>query len=160
MTVLTATELVRFWSHVVKGPGQRDCWIWVGAIADDAYGRFWTQRAGRERVLRPHRVAYALATGADLSGVPVVEHMVCDNPICVRAAGDQRDHLSGGTQADNLRRMVTRGRAGMGGRRMGRQGRAERAARSRTLRAAVIDGWDAERIEAALTTSSGNLALW
>jgi hypothetical protein len=57
MSVLGPDEVARFWRHVVKGPGERDCWIWVGAIGDDGYGRFWTTRDGRARVLRPHRVA-------------------------------------------------------------------------------------------------------
>lgn len=39
-----AAETRRFWSHVVRGPGEWDCWLWVGAIADDGYGRFWITR--------------------------------------------------------------------------------------------------------------------
>jgi hypothetical protein len=34
-----ASEAERFWAKVVRGPGERDCWIWTGAIADDGYGR-------------------------------------------------------------------------------------------------------------------------
>jgi len=40
---LTADEIDRFWSHVVKGPRETDCWLWAAggtaAIGDDGYGR-------------------------------------------------------------------------------------------------------------------------
>jgi len=82
---LTADEIDRFWSHVVKGPHETDCWLWAAggtaAIGDDGYGRFWVSRDGRQRVLRPHRVAWALAVGDSIDLPPVVEHVVCDNPI-------------------------------------------------------------------------------
>ncbi len=70
---LTADEVDRFWSHVVKGPCEADCWIWTGAIGDDGYGRFWVQSRLHQmqpRVLRPHRVAWALAEGESID-VPV-----------------------------------------------------------------------------------------
>ena len=61
-------EVRRFWSHVVKGPGERDCWCWVGAIADDGYGRFWTRTPeGGQKVLRPHRVTFAMAIAVHAS---------------------------------------------------------------------------------------------
>ncbi len=47
----------------------------------------------RPRVLRPHRVAWALAEGQSIDLPPVVEHVVCDNPVCVRADGTLLDHL-------------------------------------------------------------------
>ena len=53
-----------------EGPRETDCWLWAGggtaAIADDGYGRFWVARDGRQRVLRPHRVAWALAEGVSI----------------------------------------------------------------------------------------------
>ncbi|MGJ9414409.1 hypothetical protein ACHAAC_17045 [Aeromicrobium sp. CF4.19] len=161
MSVLTDAEAVRYWQHVVKGPGERDCWIWVGAIADDGYGRFWTTRDERARVLRPHRIAFSLATGISLDELAVVEHLVCDNPICVRSAGDERDHLAGGTQADNLARMARRNRGG-GKPLMVRPpglGRAELAARSRAIREIVREGWDTERL-ARLLVDHDQSTLW
>lgn len=165
MTALGADEVARFWRHIVKGPGERDCWIWVGAIGDDGYGRFWTTRDGRDRVLRPHRIAFSLATAIPLEDLPVVEHLVCDNPICVHAAGDRFDHLAGGTQADNLARMGQRGRGGGTPLviRDAHTGRAALAARSRALRNAVRDGWDAGRIADALRDVQGasvETTLW
>ncbi len=143
-------EVARFWSHVVKGPGVRDCWIWVGAIADDGYGRFWTIREGKQSVYRPSRYAFQLATGTAGRPGEVVEHLRCDNPICVRAEGTQFDHLAAGTQGDNLSRLALRDRDHRW--RTGYTGRAELAARSRAIRVAVINGWDTERIQLALAT--------
>lgn len=34
-----ATELARFERYIVRGPHDDSCAIWVGAVADDGYGR-------------------------------------------------------------------------------------------------------------------------
>lgn len=159
MPMFESDEVARFWSHVVKGPGERDCWIWVGAISDDGYGRFWTIRHGKQSVYRPSRYAFQLAVGNVGRPGDVVEHLRCDNPICVRADGTELDHLAAGTQGDNLSRLAQRGRGH--GWRTGYSGRHELAARSRAIRAAVIDGWDEERIQTALETQvPGQALLW
>ena len=150
---LTADEIDRFWSHVVKGPRETDCWLWArGAIGDDGYGRFWVSRDGQQRVLRPHRVAWALAEGVSIDLPPVVEHVVCDNPICVRADGTLLDHLEGSTQAVNLSRISQHGRRGARDYRGRMLGREAMYRRSLALRAAVVDGWDEERIAQALAS--------
>jgi hypothetical protein len=156
-------EIARFYSHVVKGPSTADCWLWVGAIADDGYGRFWISRDGHERVVRPHRYALALALHDPLADDVVAEHAVCDNPICVRVDGTRHDHVRASTQLDNLRRMGARGRGGGSWWRWRWQGtdRASIAARSRALRGAVADGWDADRIRVALEAQrTGQERLW
>lgn len=167
LTVGNQAEQDRFWSHVVRGPDRRDCWIWTGAIADDGYGRWWIRREHGERIIRPHRYALAIALGGHLDGDGVAMHL-CDNPICVRAetpteartgagGGGGREqalggrggwgHVVAGTQAQNLAEM---GRKGRGGGWAGPT-RAERAARSRALRGAVQDGWNPDAVTAALT---------
>lgn len=163
MDDLDPAEVSRFWSYVVAGPGPRDCWLWCGSISDDAYGRFWITRHGRQRVVRPHRYALAAVTGCGLDEHQVVEHLRCDNPICVRVEGTELDHIVGSTQAANIARIGPRGR----GRasplmyRWAGTDRATVAARSRALRAAVCDGWDPHRIEAALANHCpGQGALW
>lgn len=154
-------DVARFWSHVVKGPGERDCWLWTGAIADDGYGRFWLATAEGQRVVRPHRFAWALAAGAPLDEAEVVEHLRCDNPICVRADGSFRDHLAAGTQTVNLKRRAAHRTATRGVSRFGTGDRATLADRSRALRDAVSGGWDPERIRVALdSTQPSQLALW
>jgi len=53
-------EISRFWEKVIKGPGPSSCWLWVGAIGDDGYGRYWTQTETRTpRMPRAHRAAAA-----------------------------------------------------------------------------------------------------
>ena len=152
---LTASEIDRFWSYVVKGPREADCWLWTGAIGDDGYGRFWVRfepysHQMQQRVLRPHRVAWALAEGVSIDLHPVVEHVVCDNPICVRADGTLLDHLEGSTQAANLARIAQHGRRDSRGYRGRMLGREAMYRRSLALRAAVTGGWDSERIARAL----------
>ena len=107
-----AGEVGRFWAKVVKGPGSKDCWIFIGAIADDGCGRFAIRRDGRERIVRPHRYAAALVLGVVLGPHDVVEHLRCDNPVCVRAELAETGHVWPSTQAENLRRMGQRARGG------------------------------------------------
>lgn len=145
----------RFWRRVVKGPGARDCWIWTGAIADDAYGRFWL---GDGKVVRPHRLVYELVTGTPLGPTDIIEHAVCDNPICVRFTGAAvagvpgGDHLLKSNQGANLARMGQRRRGGGDPfqYRFRSTDRASLYARSLRLRDAVKDGWDEQRIRDAL----------
>lgn len=158
---LTSGEIDRFWSHVVKGPRETDCWIWTGALSDDGYGRFWIGRDDYARTLRPNRIAYALAEGVSVDLHPVVEHLVCDNPICVRADGSRFDHLLGSTQAANLSRIGLHGRTSprVYRRRVG--SREETYRRSLAIRAAVKDGWDDEKIARALASiDDGQPALF
>ena len=150
-----ASELDRFWAKVVRGPGRGDCWVWIGAISDDGYGRFQIRRNGAVRVVRPNRYALAVAFGLHLDEFEVAEHAVCDVPLCVRVVGDGADHVWASTQSANLARMGWRSRGGGAAwaRRFRGVTRADRAAASRRLRDAVRDGWDSERIAAALDSS-------
>jgi len=147
-----AAEVERFWAKVVQGPGERDCWIWTGAIADDGYGRFSIRRDGRERIVRPHRYAAALVLGVVLGPDDVVEHLTCDNPVCARAELAETGHVWPSTQAANLARMGQRARGGGAWWqwRWSATDRATLAARSRAQRDAVSGGWDADALRAAL----------
>jgi hypothetical protein len=174
--VAHAKEIARFWSptKVVRGPGS-SCWIWTGAIGDDGYGSFSIRRpvlddAGgitgdpvtgrpvmREHVVSAPRYALAAALGARLDATMIAEHVVCDEPICVRAHDGLVDgglaHVAVSTQADNMAQMGRRGRGGGTPRPWQARGldRRARVARSRALRAAVKGhGWDPERIADAL----------
>lgn len=150
-----AAEIARFEAKVVAGPGEC-CSIWTGAIGDDGYGRFSITRQGRERTVKPHRFAVAYQLGVPVEFGEVVEHSVCDNPICCRAHPEPRvGHVWPSTQADNLRRMASRGRGGgrrWWVRRWSGLSRPERAERSRALAAAVRGGWDEAAVRAVLLT--------
>ena len=75
-------ELDRFFAKVIKGPAPQDCWFWVGAIADDGYGRFSIRRRGQERMVRPQRLLFEHVMHVRLSPVMKLLHR-CDVPICV-----------------------------------------------------------------------------
>lgn len=84
-----------FWRHVNKTP---TCWLWTGATAGIGYGQF--SMNGRQ--FRAHRVA--LFGIANYSTKDFALHK-CDVPLCVNPA-----HLFAGTQADNVRDCVEKGR--------------------------------------------------
>jgi hypothetical protein len=149
--VVHVREVERFLRKVMRRPDTHPadpaavtCAIWTGAIADDGYGRFSITRDRREHTVKPHRYAVALALGVPVPARAVIEHVVCDNPICVQAHPDPLlGHIWPSTQSENLRRMQAKGRGQRWWlRRWSGLGRAERAERSRQLAAAVREGWD------------------
>ena len=74
------------------------CWIWLGAVDEDGYGRIFFE--GKPR--RLHRVVYQVVKGKP-------EHSVChtcDTPCCVNP-----DHLYDGTHHQNMQDRERRGRA-------------------------------------------------
>lgn len=95
--------VVRFWSKVRVGR-PTECWTWDAALSDKGYGRF--KMAGKLEL--PHRVAYCMCKGPIPEGEgyqgAVVMHR-CDNPRCVNP-----EHLSIGSQSENMRDCVTKGR--------------------------------------------------
>lgn len=85
-----------------------DCIEWTGLKDRKGYGRIGVDGS----TLAAHRVAYAEFVGPVPDGL-VVRHK-CDNPPCINP-----DHLEVGTQADNARDMVERGRSTRGARNPG-----------------------------------------
>lgn len=153
MSGVVRDEGERFWSHVIKGPAPEDCWIWVGAISDDGYGRFWIRRDGRQRAVRPSRYAHQSLTGRPLSASVMLLH-ACDVPLCVHVdANPAVSHLFEGTQRVN---MLDREQKHRGGNQWSSLGwrdlsRRQRVARSRELRSVLQEhGWDRARISGAL----------
>lgn len=88
------------------GQGKPDCR--VTAYAPDADGYPTTRRGGKH--VKVHRAACEWAHGPPPQPGCVVLH-ACDHPACVNPA-----HLSWGTQLDNIKDMVAKGRQ-RGGRR-------------------------------------------
>lgn len=91
----------RFWSKVDQGKSS-DCWMWTGAILDCGYGEFKAS-SQHNTVVRSHRYAWQLTHGAIPFGLCVMHE--CDNRGCVNP-----NHLKIGTQGENIRDMVAKGR--------------------------------------------------
>lgn len=98
-----STTEERFWSKVNKdGPTtahmESPCWVWVGPKSF-GYGR--TGLDGRK--IWAHRFSWEAHRGPIPPNLRVLHR--CDDRACVRP-----DHLFLGTQADNMRDMVAKGR--------------------------------------------------
>lgn len=94
----------RFWEKVDR-KGDNECWEWQAyTCPSTGYGKFGV---GHPKVIGAHRYSYELHHGAIPPGM-VIMHS-CDNPKCVNP-----NHLSAGTDADNLRDMVKKGRSSAG----------------------------------------------
>lgn len=82
------------------------CHVWTGHTTSKGYGyfRIGSMVDGTRTKVYAHRFAYELVHG------PLVDlHALhgCDNPACVRV---HPDHVHPGTNAENVREMVERGR--------------------------------------------------
>lgn len=79
---------------------QTGCWVWTGAKSKQGYGQyFWNGKT-----TLAHRAAFAMLKGYMPSPGQKVCHG-CDNPSCVKPT-----HLFLGTQLENVRDMVAKGR--------------------------------------------------
>jgi DNA-binding XRE family transcriptional regulator len=107
-----AASVDRFWANVAKDDG---CWLWAGYVQPDGYG----QASYKGRRIRAHRLSWELTHGPIPNDIKVLH--TCDNPTCVRP-----DHLFLGTNADNSRDMVRKGRQASGDRSPSRRHREPR----------------------------------
>ena len=97
----------RFWNRVNKGgpvpthkPELGPCWLWTGYQNHRGYG----QASFNGKVMLTHRISFTIQRGRlPLAGMKICHH--CDNPSCVRP-----DHLFEGTDSDNMRDAVSKGR--------------------------------------------------
>ena len=134
-------ELARFAAKVVGDPRPGGCAHWVGAIGDDGYGRFQAGTGPSARTVRPHLWVFEAAHGVRPVRVPVLHG--CDETGCVAL-----EHLTVGTQAQNMAQMHARGRRGR--RHASAVDLRGPAGRARAIRTALTDGWDEARFTAAV----------
>lgn len=99
----SSTIVKRFWIKVNKKTAN-ECWDWTGCLGDKGYGSinkgFW--HGGNERA---HRLSWIIHYGYISKELQVLH--TCDNRKCVNP-----HHLYLGTNADNVRDRVMRGREG------------------------------------------------
>lgn len=98
------TEQERFWSKVNRKDG--GCWEWAAGRFSYGYGAFKRRVDGAWKQQKAHRLAYEWLVGPIPDGL-IVCH-ACDNPPCCNP-----DHLFLGTQLDNQRDMIAKGRKGI-----------------------------------------------
>ncbi|HEY7202087.1 MAG TPA: hypothetical protein VIC57_17840 [Candidatus Dormibacteraeota bacterium] len=102
------------WYSTPEHPiGPDDCWPWLGARGDDAYGRMRMGRRG-EGLVGPHRAVLLLADAMDRSPGAAPDRgdlVACHNcpggdcSLCCNPS-----HLYWGTPAENAADMVRKGR--------------------------------------------------
>lgn len=93
-----------------RAVGEEDasgCWNWMKCCCSRGYGQFCCRVDGQWKIVVAHRVAWTIANGPVPHGLLVLHR--CDNKRCVRP-----EHLFLGTQADNMRDMIEKGRAAQG----------------------------------------------
>lgn len=117
----------RFWEKISRNPAT-GCWEWQGARAPKGYGMF---QVGGGRARRANRVAWELVNGL----IPEGQHVChsCDQPSCVNP-----DHLFLGTNLENRRDSVAKGRHASGDRHPGTKIKSSERERIRALREAGV----------------------
>lgn len=140
-----ANAAERFWAKVRRGSDD-ECWPWQAGVDKDGYGRFRSMYVNH----RSHRVAYQLANGDIPAGLCVLH--ACDNPKCCNP-----NHLSIGTNLDNIADRVAKGRSASGDRHFARlhPERMRRGSHINTSRLSDADVYDVlRRLKAGQSLSS------
>ena len=101
MELKKQTTLHHFRSHVSISSAS-ECWPWTGPKTRKGYGILKMMVHG-EPLYLAHRAAWAIENGRPTQGLHVLHS--CDNPACCNPA-----HLSIGTNADNVKDAVSKGR--------------------------------------------------
>lgn len=102
---ITAPVEVRFFRHLSE-PDERGCILWTSTKNHSGYGVLCIKASLNTRIFA-HRLAWIIKHG-DIPGDLYVLHR-CDNPPCVNV-----DHLFLGTQQDNNRDKLLKGRHAKG----------------------------------------------
>src|ERR1700728_2715027 len=108
-----STLLERFEFYAMPEPNT-GCWLWAGAVDSDGYGAICVgpdvkkERGYATKIRKAHRISYELFRGPIPDGLGVLHR--CDMPCCVNP-----DHFFLGTNTDNVRDMIAKGRQNLTG---------------------------------------------
>lgn len=94
----TANDKHRFWSKVIKSSLPDGCWLWIGAVQDNGYGRFKFE----DKIHLAHRISWLFTYGEWPE--PCCLHK-CDVRNCVSTF-----HLFEGSYSDNNSDCISKGR--------------------------------------------------
>lgn len=113
---LTEDDRTRFWSKVDRSAAD-GCWPWTSTLHGDGYGHFHhggPTTGSPRRVLKAHRVAYALEHGHLEAGV-LLDHE-CSNEACCRPSHlrpmEHRENVLRGTAPTAVNAALTACRRG------------------------------------------------
>lgn len=118
----------RFWAKVDRR-GPDECWLWTATVVGKGYGSMWPGGPVGTKVYA-HRLSWTLHFGEIPDGLFVCHR--CDTPRCVNPT-----HLFLGTNLDNVRDMIAKGRKRQVVAIPERRARGERQGRAKLTRAAV-----------------------
>ncbi len=88
----------RIWKHINK-KSDIECWEWMGVKDKNGYGRIRINK----KMYSSHRIIYELICGPIPESICVCHS--CDNPSCCNP-----NHLFLGSQSDNIKDMIIKGR--------------------------------------------------
>ena len=138
---LSHADIVRWHGNVLE---TATCHVWMGAVGSDGYGRLAVNNQDDgSRMLTPHQVAARIGFGPIPEGATLLHH--CEVRLCCRY--DPHRHVTVGTQSENMRQAVARGRAV--GPRPGRVDVRGKVGASRAIQAALRDAVDRSPIALA-----------
>jgi len=100
---ITARPLIERLQTKYRINPKTGCWEWTASIKRNGYGQIGV-RQPKPTMLDAHRASWMVHKGPIPKGMRVLHH--CDVKACVNP-----EHLFLGTQADNVRDMIAKGRA-------------------------------------------------
>lgn len=151
---LTEASLAMARRHVegrLPPPDERGCRLWSGAILKSGYGSAYigSRSDNTRKRVRAHRLVWELHHGPIPGGMLVMHS--CDRPLCCAI-----EHLSLGTDSDNMQDMVAKGRAVFGDKSKAAKLTPDRV---RLVRRLFAEGWTKKRIAALFGVSKTPIQL-